>query len=111
MKDGAKNGNQFLLPLDQREAVEREVETRVAYRLRQEAWIWRFRLITVETIMMATLIAAAGIILGKTPFAIFRATVLVAAACFGSGMLLLGLSAGASRSWEALLARYRRWWS
>lgn len=109
MKHSGNNGGQFILPLEQREAVEREIETRVAQRLKQDAWLWRFRLVTIETIMMAALIVAAGILLGKTPFAIFRAAVMVAAACFGSGMMLLGLSMGATHGWTTIVERFRRW--
>ncbi|GAY24353.1 hypothetical protein [Sphingobium fuliginis] len=109
MKRSPINGHQLALPLEQREAIEREIETRVAQRLKQDAWLWRFRLVTIEAIMMATLIVAAGILLGKTPFAIFRAAVMVAAACFGSGMILLGLSMGATHGWTAIVERFRRW--
>lgn len=109
MKHSPKNGGQFLLPLEQREAVEREIEIRVAKRMKDEAFLWRFRLITIETVMMAALIGLAGILLGKGPFEIFRAAVMVAAACFGSGMILIGLSAGASHGWTALANRIRRW--
>lgn len=109
MKHSHNNGSQFILPLEQREAVEREIETRVAKRMKDEAFLWRFRLITIETTMMAALIAVAGILLGKGPIEIFRAAVLVAAGCFGSGMVLLGLSAGASHGWTKLVNRVRRW--
>ncbi|MFC3443892.1 hypothetical protein ACFOKF_22335 [Sphingobium rhizovicinum] len=109
MKHGPNNGNQFVLPLEQREAIEREIESRVAKRMKDKAFLWRFRLITIETMMMAGLIAVAGILLGKGPFEIFRAAVLVAAGCFGSGMILIGLSAGATHGWTALTKRFRRW--
>jgi hypothetical protein len=109
MKRRSINGTQLALPLEQREAIEREIEARVARRMQEDAWLWRFRLITIETIVMAALIVAAGILLGKAPFAIIRTSVMVAVACFGSGMILLGLSVGASHSWSAILERYRRW--
>lgn len=109
MKHSPTNGSQLVLPLEQREAVEREIEHRVAKRMKDEAFLWRFRLITIETMMMAALIVIAGLLLGKGPFEILRAAVLVAAGCFGSGMILLGLSAGATRGWTALANRIRRW--
>lgn len=109
MKRNLINGHQLTLPLEQREAMEREIENRVAQRLKQDAWLWRFRLVVIETIMMATLIVAAGIVLGKTPFAIVRAAVMVGAACLGSGMILLALSMGATHGWSAFIERYRRW--
>lgn len=103
------NGAQFTLGLARQDDLEQEIEARVAERAKAEAWAWRFRLIAVETIMMATLIAVAGLCLGKPIFEILRAAILVAAACFASGMLLLGLSAGAGLSCSALARRWRRW--
>lgn len=105
MKGKPGNGIQFTLPLDQREAMEREIEAKVAARAKAEAWLWRFRLVTIETVMLASLIVIAGLCLGKAPFEIFRAAVLVGAGCFASGMLLLGLSIGGGHIWERLLAR------
>ena len=103
------NGAQFTLGLERQAALEQEIEARVAERAKAEAWLWRFRLITVETIMMASLIVVAGLCLGKPIAEILRAAIVVAAACFASGMLLLGLSAGAGLSWRALAKRWRRW--
>ena len=115
MKRDAVNGAQFTLGLDrqamldQQAALEQEIEARVAERAKADAWAWRFRLITVETIMMAALIVAAGLCLGKPVAQIFRAALLVGAACFASGLLLLGASAGAGLSWAAVARRWRRW--
>jgi hypothetical protein len=109
MKPGTTNGAQFTLGLERNAVLEQEIEARVAERAKAEAWHWRFRLITVETIMMAMLIVAAGLCLGKPVGEILRAAILVGAACFASGILLLGLSAGAGLSWAALSKRWRRW--
>lgn len=94
------------LPLDLRAAeIEREIEARVASRLEAESIAWRFRLIVIETLMMSMLIAAAGLAVGQPAGIVIRATLLIALTCFGTGMVLLGLSAAAAK----LLTRFRRW--
>lgn len=102
MKERPINGNQFMLPLDEQAALERDIDARVAIRAEEEAWRWRFRLITIETLMMGALVAVAGLIVGKPAMLVLRASVLVSAACFASGMLLLGLSVGTGRLWSGL---------
>lgn len=97
--------NQLVLELGKDAELERIIEARVALRAEADAVRWRFRLIVIETTMMAMLIAAAGIALDQKPILIFRAALLVGATCFASGVLLIGLS-GAS-GW--LLSRFRRW--
>lgn len=84
---------------------EREIEARVAARLESDAWRWRFRLLSIETVMMAGLVITAGLILHQPTLLVLRAGLLVGASCFASGMLLLGLSTGTGR----LLTRFRRW--
>lgn len=87
--------------------LEAEIERRVAARCKAEAFVWRFRLIVAESIMMAVLVAAAGIALDKTATFALRAALLVGASCFGSGMLLLGMTGLGTK----LGARVRSWWS
>jgi len=96
---------QLVLLSDKDAELERMIEARVALRAEADAVRWRFRLIVLETIMMAVLIAAAGVALDQKPVLVFRAALLVGATCFASGVLLIGLS-GAS-GW--LLSRLRRW--
>lgn len=86
-------------------AFERIVEARVTARLERDAWRWRFRLLSIETVMMAGLVITAGLILHQPTLLVLRAGLLVGASCFASGMLLLGLSTGTGR----LLTRFRRW--
>lgn len=85
--------------------LERHIEARVAERCQQESVRWRFQLITVETVMMAALVAIAGLLLHQPPLFVARASLLVGASCFATGILLLGLSAATTR----LLTRFRRW--
>lgn len=86
--------------------LERAIEARVAARAEAEAWRWRFRLLSIETVMMGGLVLAAGITLGQPTMLVLRASLLVAASCFASGILLLGLSTGTGKLWT--LWRRRR---
>lgn len=83
-------------PLGQSEGrdpmIEAEIERRVAERCKAEAFMWRFRLITAESIMMGALVAGAGVALDKPAAMVLRAALLVASSCFASGILLLGLA-------------------
>ena len=85
-------------------AHEREIEARVAARLERDAWLWRFRLIAIETAMMSFLVAVAGLLVHQPVLLVLRAALLVGASCFASGVLLLGLSTGTG----TLLRRVRR---
>ncbi|WP_380871904.1 hypothetical protein ACFB49_28620 [Sphingomonas sp. DBB INV C78] len=87
------------------DGLEREIEARVAARCEAESVRWKFRLVAIETVMMGALVAAAGIALDQPGMMVARAAVLVAASCFASGLLLLGLSAWSAR----LLTRFKRW--
>ncbi|MDO7841733.1 hypothetical protein [Sphingomonas immobilis] len=86
-------------------ALDLEIEARVTARLERDAWMWRFRLVAIETLMLAALVAAAGLTLGQPVMVVLRAALIVGATCFASGLLLLSLSAGTAR----LLTRVRRW--
>lgn len=85
--------------------LERIIEARVAERCEAESIRWKFRLVTLETLMMGALVAAAGIALGQPGMMVARAAILVAASCFATGLILLGLSAWSAR----LLIRFKRW--
>jgi hypothetical protein len=77
-------------------------EAAVAARAEADAFQWRFRLITVETIMMTALVGAAGLTLGQPAMVVIRAAVLIGASCFASGILLILLSGALSRSLSRL---------
>ena len=87
------------------EELERVIEARVAARCEAESFVWKFRLVALETVMMGALVAAAGIALEKPGAMVARAALLVAASCFASGLLLLGFSVWSAR----LLTRFKRW--
>jgi hypothetical protein len=83
------------------------IEARAAAKAEAQAFQWRFRLVTIETMMLGFLVGAAGIALQKPPFLILRAAVMVAAGCFASGILLIGMTGAAGKSAKWL----RSWWS
>ena len=84
--------------------IDRLVEARLAERFEAESFRWRFRLIAIETLMMGLLVLVAGLMLNQPTMMVLRASVLVAASCFATGLLLLGLSASAAK----LVTRLRR---
>lgn len=90
-------------PADPAAAFERLLEAQVVVRLESDAWRWRFRLLALETVMMAALVLAAGLTLHQPTMLVVRASLMVGASCFASGMLLLGLSTGTGK----LLRRFR----
>ncbi|OYX17145.1 MAG: hypothetical protein B7Z07_00495 [Sphingomonadales bacterium 32-67-7] len=84
--------------------LERIIEARVAARAEADALRWRFRLVVIESVMMGSLIIAAGIALDQPAGLVLRGAGLVAAGGFLTGLILIALSAATSR----LLARWRR---
>lgn len=90
-------------PADPAAVFDRLLEAHVIVRLERDAWRWRFRLLTLETVMMAGLVLAAGLALHQPTLLVLRAALMVGASCFASGMLLLGLSTGTGK----LLTRWR----
>ncbi|WP_257554543.1 hypothetical protein [Sphingobium sp. CFD-2] len=90
-----------LAPDDELEAV---IEARVAERAEANAMRWRFRLIIIESVMMASLILAAGFMLELPAEDVLRGAGIVGAGCFLTGLMLIGLTGAASR----LLAWSRR---
>jgi hypothetical protein len=83
------------------------IEERAAAKAEAQAFQWRFRLVTIETMMLGFLVGAAGIALQKPPFLILRAAVMVAAGCFASGILLICMTGAADKSAKWL----RDWWN
>ena len=97
---------QFPLHLPEAERIEAEVERRVMQRCESETFLWRFRLIATETLMMGTLVGIAGVLLHQKIELVARAVLLIAGSCFGTGMLLLGLSGAGLRARR----RFTKWW-
>ncbi|WBQ17658.1 hypothetical protein [Sphingobium yanoikuyae] len=95
------------LPLNwsDNEAIESIVERRLAERFEAESFQWRFRLVMIETVMMGLLVLVAGLLLKQPTMMVLRASLLIAASCLATGLLLLSLSAGAAK----LMSRLRRW--
>ncbi|WP_336963886.1 hypothetical protein [Sphingobium aquiterrae] len=84
--------------------LERIVEARVAARAEADALRWRFRLVIIESVMIATLVLAAGVVLEQPTGLVLRGAAMVGGGCFLTGLLLIGLTGATSR----LLARLRR---
>jgi len=94
------------LPLNwsDNEAIELIVEQQLAERFEAESFQWRFRLVMIETVMMGVLVLVAGLLLKQPTMMVLRASLLVAASCLATGLLLLSLSAGTAK----LMSRLRR---
>jgi len=97
--------DQLLLELKQDSALERMIEARVAVRAEADALRWRLRLILVETVIIAVLVLAAGLVLGQPAAIVLRSALVVGAGCFLSGAMLIALTGAAVH----LLARLRCW--
>jgi hypothetical protein len=82
------------------------IEARAAAKAEAQAFQWRFRLVTIETMMLGFLVGAAGLALHQPPFLVVRAAVMVAAGCFASGILLLGLTGAIDKG----IMRLHAWW-
>lgn len=97
--------DQLALDWEMDPAIEAMIEARVAKRAEAAAFQWRLRLVAIETCMMGSLVIAAGIALDQPVLRTVRTGLIVAAACFASGMLLIGLSGACGM----LLSRLRKW--
>lgn len=94
------------LPLNwsDNEAIEVIVEQRLAVRFEAESFQWRFRLVMIETVMMGLLVLVAGLVLKQPAMMVLRASLIIAASCLATGLLLLSLSAGTAK----LMSRLRK---
>ncbi len=97
--------DQLALDWENDPAIEALIEARVAKRAEAAAFQWRLRLVGIETCTMGSLVIAAGLALDQPPLQTLRTGLIVAAACFASGMLLIGLSGACGM----LLTRLSRW--
>lgn len=89
---------------EEEEELEEIIEARVAARAEAEALRWRFRLIVIESLMLSSLVLAAGITLEQPIWLVLRGTVYVGGGCFLTGLMLIGLTGATGR----LLAWWRR---
>ncbi len=99
------NPDQMAFDLSKDAQLERIIEARVAVRAEAAAIRWRFRLVTIESAMMASLVLAAGLALNQPHGMVLRSALIVGAACFASGIMLIGLSGVTGM----LLSAFRRW--
>ncbi|HUD92668.1 hypothetical protein [Sphingobium sp.] len=105
MHKPAPHPDQLALDWEKDPAIEAMIEARIASRAEAAAFQWRLRLVGIETCMMASLVVAAGLALDQPPLQTIRTGLIVAGACFASGMLLIGLSGACGM----LLTRLPRW--
>ncbi|MFD1103790.1 hypothetical protein [Sphingobium olei] len=98
-------GNQPQFDFEPDPALEAFIKARAERIARDQAFVWRFRLVTIETLMMGALVLAAGLALGQPAFLVLRASVMVGAGCFASGILLISLTGAADRT----IARLKSW--
>jgi hypothetical protein len=96
--------DQLALELSPDGDLEAYVEARVAARAEADALRWRLRLVIIETVMIASLVLAAGFALDLTTSRILIGAATVGSGCFLTGLMLIGLTGAASR----LLAWCRR---
>lgn len=105
MKRRAVSPEQFALDLDTMLPVDRvRFEAAVAAEAERRAFYWRFRLVAIETMMMAGLVLIAGFLVDLPTQMVVRASITVGAACFASGLLLIWLSSVTS----GLMLRWRQ---
>lgn len=95
---------QMTLELNPDDELERIIEARVAERAEAQALSWRFRLVIIETVMIASLVLASGIALYLPMSKTLTGAATVGIGCFLTGLMLIGLTGAASR----LLAKFRR---
>ena len=100
-------GNQPKFDFEPDPALEAFIKARAERIARDQTFVWRFRLVTIETLMMGALVLAAGLALGQPAFLVLRASVMVGAGCFASGILLISLTGAADRA-VAHLKSWRR---
>lgn len=104
MRSRKPDAGQMTLDLTPDDELERIIEARVAERAAAQAINWRFRLVIIETVMIASLVLAAGIALDLPLSKTLTGAATVGVGCFITGLMLIGLTGAASR----LLAKLRR---
>lgn len=105
MKRRAVSPEQSALDLNTMLPVDRaRFEAAVAAEAERRAFYWRFRLVAIETVMMAGLVLIAGLLVDLPTQMVVRASITVGMACFASGLLLIWLSSVTS----GLMLRWRQ---
>lgn len=98
------HADQLTLELAPGDELDRLIEARAVEIAEMQAFNWRVRLIVIESVMLATLVLAAGIALELPATKILTGAAVAGGGCFLTGFALIGLTGAASR----LLARFRR---
>lgn len=96
--------DQLALEFSPGDDLEAYIEARVAARAEADALRWRFRLVIIESVMLASLVLAAGVVLDQPIGLVLRGAGVVGAGCFVTGLILIGLTGAAGR----LITRLRR---
>ncbi|PJG47176.1 hypothetical protein CAF53_02160 [Sphingobium sp. LB126] len=99
--------DQLMLDWENDPAVQARIEQLAAERAERQSFQWRLRLMMIESVMMGSLVIAAGMALRQPTAMVLQSGLFVAAACLASGMILIGLSALCAVG----LARLRKRWA
>lgn len=105
MKRPSTHRDQLEMQLDAMLPADRALfDAAVAAVAERQALGWRFRLVVIESTMMAGLVLVAGLLVDQPTSVVTQASVTVGIACFASGLLLIWLSSVTS----GLMRRWRR---
>jgi hypothetical protein len=99
--------DQLMLDWQNDPAVQARIEELAAERAEQQSFQWRLRLMMIESVMMGSVVIAAGTALRQPAAMVLKSGLLIAGACLASGMMLIGLSALCAVG----LARLRKRWA
>ena len=105
MRPRRAHPDQMTLDWSKDPEIERIIEARVAIRAEAAALRWRLRLILIESVMMASLVLAAGTALKQPLVMVVYSSAMIGLACLLSGLLLIALSGVTGQ----MIRRYRQW--
>ncbi|AJA09637.1 MULTISPECIES: hypothetical protein [Sphingopyxis] len=104
MKRPSLHPDELAMQLDAMLPADRALfDAAVAAVAERQALGWRFRLVMIESVMMAGLVLIAGLLVDQPTSLFTQASVTVGIACFASGLLLIWLSSVTS----GLMLRWR----
>lgn len=102
------NPGQLSLDWEKDPAIQARIEELVAQRAEGQSFYWRLRLMMIESVLMGSLVIAAGMTLKQPTAQVITSGCLVATACLVSGMILIGLSALCAVGFARLRKRWAR---
>ena len=104
MKQPSLHPDELAMQLDAMLPADRALfDAAVAAVAERQALGWRFRLVMIESVMMAGLVLIAGLLVDQPTSLFTQASVTVGIACFASGLVLIWLSSVTS----GLMLRWR----